>query len=174
MLPFYARRRTTSESTVISSEGLPPFEDYQMTTLLLFAMIGLWPAQETPRDKPKVPKDSIELAITGCLTGNVLAVSDVRRPDTESGPPVRAKSFRLAAKGDVKDDVKREDHHLVEVTGLVRKSALMEPGIKIGRRVTVGGSNPVAGSTGERPAPPEMIPVMDVWSVRLRSSSCSG
>jgi hypothetical protein len=145
-----------------------------MTTLLLLVMVGVSAAQETPRDRPKVPKDSIELAITGCLTGRVLAVSDVRRPDTESGPPVRAKSFRLAAKGDVMDDVKREDHHLVEVTGVVRKTALIEPGVKIGRRVTVGGGNPVAGSSGARPAPPEPIPVMDVWSVRMRSSSCSG
>jgi hypothetical protein len=146
-----------------------------MTTLLLFLMLGAAPQQETPRDRPKVPKDSIELSITGCLTGRVLAVSDVRRPDTESGPPVRAKSFRLAAKGDVMDDVKREDHHLVEVTGVVRKTALIEPGVKIGRRITIGGGNPVAGgSTGARPAPPETIPVMDVWSVRLRSTSCSG
>jgi hypothetical protein len=145
-----------------------------MMTLLLFAMFGLMPAQETPREHPKVPKDSIELAITGCLTGRVLAVSDVRRPDTESGPVIRAKSFRLSAKGDLMDDIKREDHHLVEVTGVVRKTALIEPGVKIGRRITVGGGNPVAGSSGARPAPPEMIPVMDVWSVRLRSTSCSG
>jgi hypothetical protein len=145
-----------------------------MTTLLLFAMIGLGAAQETPRDKPKVPKDSIELSVTGCLTGRVLAISDVRRPDTESGPPVRAKSFRLSAKGDLMDDIKKEDHHLVMVTGVVRKSALIEPGVKIGNRVTVGGGSPVAGSAGSRPAPPDPIPVMDVWSVQSRASSCAG
>src|SRR4051812_29466678 len=144
-----------------------------MTTLLLFVLLGLAPAQETPRER-KVPKDSIELAITGCLTGRVLAVSDVRRPDAESGPLVRAKSFRLAGKRDVMDDVKNEDHHLVEVTGLVRKTALMESGVKIGKRITVGGGNPVAGSSGARPAPPETIPVMDVWSIRMRASSCGG
>lgn len=145
-----------------------------MMTFLLVAMFGLAQAQETPRDHPKVPKDSIELFIVGCLSGRVLSVSDVRRPDTESGPVVRAKSFRLAAKGDVMDDVKKEDHHLVEVNGVVRKTALIEPGVKIGRRITVGGGNPVAGSSGARPAPPEMIPVMDVWSIRLRSTSCAG
>ena len=143
-----------------------------MTTLLFFMLLAIAPAQESPQEHPKVPKDSIELTITGCLAGRVLAVSDVRRPDTESGPPVRAKSFRLAAKGDLMDDVKREDHHLVEVTGVVRKSALVEPGVRIGKRITMGGGNPVAGSAGARPAPPEMIPVMDVWSVRLRSTSC--
>jgi hypothetical protein len=143
-----------------------------MMTLLLFVMLGLPPRQETPQEHPKVPKDSIQLSITGCLTGRVLAVSDVRRTDTESGPPVRAKSFRLSAKGDVMDDVKREDHHLVDVVGLVRKSALVEPGVRIGKRITVGGGNPVAGSSGARPAPPEMIPVMDVWSIRQRATSC--
>jgi hypothetical protein len=160
---------------VVSSDCLPVSKDFTvMTTLMLFAMIGLGVAQETPRDKPKVPKDSIELSVTGCLTGRVLAISDVRRPDTESGPPVRAKSFRLAAKGDLMDDIKEQDHHLVQVTGVVRKSALIEPGVKIGNRVTVGGGSPVAGSAGSRPAPPDPIPVMDVWSVQSRASSCGG
>jgi hypothetical protein len=145
-----------------------------MLMILLFVMFGSTPQQETPADHPKVPKDSVQLNVVGCLTGKVLAVSDVRRSDTESGPVVRAKSFRLSAKGDVGDDLKREDHHLVEVTGVVRKSALIEPGVKIGKRITVGGANPVAGSGGARPDPPEMIPVMDVWSVRMRSTSCSG
>ncbi len=144
-----------------------------MKILLLVTMLGAASWQEAPMERPKVPKDSIELSITGCLSGRVLAVSDVRRPDTESGPVVRAKSFRLAGKRDVMDLVKREDRHLVEVTGVVRKTALIEPGVKIGRRITVGGGNPVAGSTGARPAPPEGIPVMDVWSVRLRSTSCT-
>ena len=142
-----------------------------MLIMLLFVMVGSALQQETPG--PKVPKDSVQLTVIGCLTGKVLAVSDVRRSDTESGPLVRAKNFRLSAKGDVGDDVKRENHHLVEVTGVVRKSALIEPGVKIGNRITVGGGNPVAGSSG-RPAPPEMIPVMDVWSVRMRATSCSG
>lgn len=141
-------------------------------SLLLLVLLGAAEPQETPRDQPKVPKDSVQLTITGCLSGRVLAVSDVRRPDTESGPPVRAKSFRLAGKGEVMDDVKKENHHLVDVTGLVRKSALIEPGIKIGRRVTLGGGSPVAGSGASRPAPPETIPVMDVWSVRFRSAGC--
>jgi hypothetical protein len=144
-----------------------------MMMLLLFVMLASPLQQETPADHPKVPKDSIQLTVTGCLTGRVLAVSDVRRSDTESGPVVRAKSFRLSAKGDVMDDVKNEDNHLVDVTGVVRKSALIEPGVKIGKRITVGGGSPVAGSNGARPAPPEMIPVMDVWSVRMRSKSCS-
>jgi hypothetical protein len=145
-----------------------------MTTLILLFLFGGTTLQETPQERPKVPKDSIELSIVGCLTGRVLAVSDVRQTDTQNGPIVRARTFRLAAKGDLMKDIKREDHHFVEVTGIVRRTALIEPGVRIGKRITVGGGSPTADSGASRPVPPETIPVMDVSSVRLRSTSCSG
>lgn len=144
-----------------------------LTTAFLLAL-GLTAPQETKQEKPRVPKDSIELVITGCLSGRVLAVSDVRQPDVESGPDVRARSFRVAGKKDVMKDVKRENHHLVEVTGIVRRADLSEPGVRIGKGVVISGGRPIAGSPGSRPAPTEFIPVIDVQSVRLRSTSCSG
>ncbi len=142
-----------------------------LSLILALAMTAL---QDNPQDRPRVPKDSIQLVVIGCLKGRVLAVSDVRQEDTQSGPIVRARSFRLAGKKDVMSEVKREDRHLVEVTGLVKKSALMEPGIKVGKGIVIGGGQPVAGSGGARPAPSEYLPVLDVASVRLRSTSCSG
>lgn len=144
-----------------------------MILALLVALSLAAPQQEGQKDKPRVPKDSVELVVTGCLKGRVLAVSSVRSEDTQSGPIVRARSFRLQAKKDILDDVKRQDGHLVDVTGLVRKSALIEPGMKVGKGVTITGGPPVAGS-GSRPAPSEYLPVMDVSSVRQRSSACSG
>lgn len=144
-----------------------------MTTLLLFVLLGAAAPQDTPQDRPRVPKDSIELVMTGCLKGRILAVSDVRQTDVQSGPIVRSRSFRLAGKRDVMDVVKREDRHFVEVTGLVKRSALIEPGVRVGKHIVLGGGSPVAGS-GTRPAPSEFVPVMDVSSVRLRSTSCSG
>ena len=144
-----------------------------MMTLALAVLLSLTAAaQETPQERPKVPKDSIQLVVTGCLKGRVLAVSDVRQEDTQIGPIVRAKSFRLAGKKDVMKDVKDQDGHLVDVTGLVRKSALIEPGVKIGKRVVIGGGQPVAGGSGTRPAAPEAIPVLVVETVRQRASSC--
>jgi hypothetical protein len=145
-----------------------------VTTIVLLFMIGLTRAQETPpQDKPRVPKDSIELILTGCLNGRVLAVSDVRSTDVQRSPDVRARTFRLAGKGDVMKDVKREDHHLVEVTGIVKRSALSEPGVRVGPRITVSGGRPVAGSGGI-PSPGDAVPVFDVASLRLRSTSCGG
>lgn len=144
-----------------------------MTTTALVIALALTAAQDNPQERPRVPKDSMMLVVTGCLKGRVLAVSDVRQEDTQSGPIVRAKSFRLAAKGEVMDDIKTNDRHLVEVTGLVKKTALIEPGMKIGKRITIGGGSPTAGAGG-RPAPSEYLPVMDVSSVRARAVSCSG
>lgn len=141
-----------------------------MMTLALIVALGVTAVQDNPQERPRVPKDSIELVVTGCLKGRVLAVSDVRQEDTQSGPIVRARSFRLAGKKEVMKDVKLEDGHLVDVTGLVRKSALIEPGIKVGKHVVIGGGQPVAGA---RSAPSDSVPVMDVESVRARSSSCS-
>jgi hypothetical protein len=142
-----------------------------MTTAVLMVTLALTgAAQEVPQEI-KVPKDSVLLVVTGCLKGRVLAVSDVRQEDVQTGPIVRAKTFRLAAKKDVMEDIKSNDRQLVEATGLVKKSALMETGYKIGKGITIGGGTPTAG-TGGRPAPSEYLPVMDVTSIRARNVSC--
>ena len=137
---------------------------------LLIALLAS--PQETPQEHPKVPKDSIMLVVTGCLKGRVLAVSDVRQEDTQSGPIVKAKSFRVSGKKDLMKDVKEYDGHLVDVTGIVKKSALLESGVHVGRNVTIGGGPPVAGSGTATPVPTEYIPVIDAESVRSRATSC--
>ena len=141
-----------------------------ITLVLLMALLAS--PQETPQEHPKVPKDSIMLVITGCLKGRVLAVSDVRQEDTQSGPIVKAKSFRVSGKKDLMKDVKEYDGHLVDVTGIVKKSALIEPGVRVGKNVTIGGGPPVAGSGTATPVPTEYIPVIDAESIRSRATSC--
>ena len=145
-----------------------------MTPVLLIALLLTLPPQDPPQEeRPRVPKDSIELVVTGCLKGRLLIVSDLRETDTQSGPIIRAKTFRLAGKGEVMKIVKKEDRHLVDVIGLVKKSALIEPGMKVGKGIVIGGGQPTAGS-GMRPTPnpSEYVPVLDVESVRLRAMSC--
>ncbi len=144
-----------------------------LITALVLAL-GLGAPQEGKQEKPRVPKDSIELVVTGCLSGRVLAISDVRQTDVASGPDIRSRSLRVAGKKDVMKEIKRENHHLVEVTGIVRRSDLSEPGIHIGKGIVIGGGKPMAGTSGARPAPTEFIPVIDVQSLRLRSTSCAG
>src|SRR3954452_12144897 len=140
--------------------------------LLLVSLTIAGPQEKPKQEKPKVPKDSIELVVSGCLKGRVLAVSDVRQTDTHSSPIVKSRSFRVASKKEVMNEVKENDGHLVDVTGIVKKSSLVEPGVKLGRNVTMGGGPPDAGGGGATPVPNEYIPVIDVQPIRMRASSC--
>ena len=143
-----------------------------MKTLVLALVLGTAAYQEAAQERPKVPDDSVELVVSGCLKGRVLAVSDTRETDVQSGPIVRGKSFRLAGKSDLMKEVKKEDGHFVEVTGIVKRSALDSKGIKIGKRVAVGGGSPVAGSQ-TIPDPVADVAVMDISALRHRSTSCA-
>jgi hypothetical protein len=130
------------------------------------------PADSLPQDekqeKPTVPKDSIELTVIGCLKGRVLSTVANRPKDTESGPFVGAHSFRLAGKREVMDEVKKHDGHLVEVVGIVKRSALDDKGVKIGPATI----RPASPSSGRMPSPAENVDVMDATAVRLRSTAC--
>jgi hypothetical protein len=144
-----------------------------MTSLAaLLIVFALGTPQEAPQEKPKVPKDSLELTVIGCLKGRVLKALDERQVDVESSPYVGGRSFHLASKKKVSDELKRQQGRLVEVTGLVKRSALDDKGVKVGR-ATIGGGSPVAG-TRSMPNPADNVIVMDVSAVRMRSSSCTG
>jgi hypothetical protein len=127
-------------------------------------------AFQEPQEKPKVPKDSIELTVIGCLKGRVLKTVERRSTDVESGPHVGERTFRLAGKRDVMDEVKRHNGHLVEVVGVVKRSDLDDRGLKVGP-ATINGGAPTSGRG--IPSPAEDVAVMDATSVRLRSSSCT-
>jgi hypothetical protein len=142
-----------------------------MTRLAWFLALALAGAQDSRQEKPRVPEDSVELTVIGCLKGRVLSTIEERQADVESGPYVGERTFRLAGKRELMDEVKKHDRHLVEVVGIVKRSSLDDKGVKAGR-VTFGGGSPVAGRG--IPSPAENVAVMDASSVRLRSTSCTG
>ena len=127
------------------------------------------PVQDSKQEKPPIPKDSIELTVIGCLKGRVLSTVANRQADTESSPFVGQRSFRLAGKKDVMDEVKKHNGHLVEVVGLIKRSALDDKGVKIGS-ATISPASP----SGRLPSPADNVDVMDATAVRLRSTSCGG
>ena len=141
--------------------------------LALASLLAAAPlAFQQEEGRPKVPKDSLLVTITGCLKGRVLKASDVRQEDTASGPIIRGHSFRIAGKKDVMKLVKEDNGHRVEITGLIRKSALMEPGVKFkGGRVVVGGGT-MASGTSSIPDPSENVLVLDAWTVQSLGGSC--
>jgi len=122
----------------------------------------------------KVPRDSVELAVQGCLKGRVLAVVEPdERHGPVRGPDVTGRSFRLSGKRPVIDEVKKHDGDLVEVVGLVRNVDLAsyQPGMRVGRtRVVIGA--PSTMDPNRPPPPGPGLPVMDASSVRFLSSGC--
>jgi hypothetical protein len=132
------------------------------------------PLAARQEEQPKVSKDSVQVTVTGCLKGRVLSAADVRQTDTQSGPVIRNRAFRVAGKKDVMKDVKANDGQRVEVMGLIKKSALVEPGLKFkGGRVVVGGGTMAGGgSMGQPPDPAENTVVMDVQTVQALGGSC--
>jgi hypothetical protein len=140
--------------------------------IALAFLVAASPLSLQQEERPKVPKDSLLVTVTGCLKGRVLKAADVRQEDTTSGPIVRGHTFRVAGKKDVMKIVKEDDGQRVEVTGLIRKSALMEPGVKFkGGRVVIGGGTMTSGSSN-LPDPSENVLVLDAWSVQALGGSC--
>lgn len=137
--------------------------------LALFAAATLAGAQER-----KIPKDSVELAVQGCLKGRVLAVVQPdERHGPVRGPDVTGRSFRLSGKKPVIDEVKKHDGDLVEVVGLVRTADLAsyQPGMRMGRtRVVIAA--PGTMDPNRPPSPGPGLPVMDASSVRFLSEGC--
>lgn len=141
--------------------------------LLACALAAVPIAAQQEQEKPKpVPKDSIRVDIIGCVKGRVIRAADVRQPDTTSGVEVRAKTFRLEGKKDVMNGVKEVDGQRAEVVGLIKKSALIEPGMKImGGRVRIG-TGSTGGTTSSLPDPAQDVVVLDTESVQALGGSC--
>jgi hypothetical protein len=132
--------------------------------------------QQEPQEGtlPKVPKDSLLATVEGCLKGRVIRAYDVRQPDTTTGITIRNKSFRVEGKKDVIADVKKYDGMHVEIVGLIKKSALIEPGMRFkGGRVVVGGGTNGASGMGGAPDPAANVVIIDAATIRSFGDSCT-
>jgi hypothetical protein len=145
--------------------------------LLLAALQEAPPAAQEPQpQEPKpVPKGSVEILTTGCITGKSFAAMGPREDGLRRGPDVRGRTFRLNGPKDLMKDVKANDGHLVEIDGLVRQNDLAEPlGGRFGNtRVTVGapsnGGSPVSSPMN---GPMTNTVIMDITMIRSLANSC--
>jgi hypothetical protein len=143
-----------------------------MLSLPLLVLLAAVPAQE-PGAKP-VPKDSVQVATRGCFKGRVFTATPNPEGEIARGPDVTGRHFRVAGPHDVMDLVKQHDGHLVEIVGIVRKSALSDQGIGIkmgGTRMVIGAPGGDPGRLGP-PTPGTNVPVMDLTSVGFLSETC--
>ena len=139
----------------------------RFTLLMVLLAASIAGAQE--QERPRVPDDSIELTVIGCLKGRVLTTVAKRPTDVESGPFVGERRFRLAGKKDLMKEVEKHNRHLVEIVGVVKRSALDDKGVESGR---IGLSGGAPGAGRGIPNPADNTPVMDISAVRMRSSAC--
>ena len=144
-----------------------------MITLPLVLMLVATSPQEA--ETKKIPKDSVEVATRGCLKGRVFTATPA--PEGEGvrrGPDVTGHHFRVSAPKDLMKVVKEHNGHLVEVVGLIRKSALSDSGIGM----KVGGTRVVIGAPGTDPDrsmynhPVGNVNVMDLTSIGFLSNDC--
>jgi hypothetical protein len=139
------------------------------TTIALVAVTAsLSPlfAQEKP-----VPKDSLRLSISGCAHGRVFTVG--RDPNHESRGYELEEGMKLRLEGpkDVLNEIKKNEHLMVDIVGIMKQSEAVQPGVGLaGGRVRVTPVMPAGRSTAGSPGP--RVPVVDVESVRLLTSSC--
>jgi hypothetical protein len=120
----------------------------------------------------KVPKDSIELVVTGCLKGRFLTTTHTPKVVDGDELEVRVDRFQVAGKKPILAEVKRHDREEVEIVGLVRKADLREPGIRVpGGRVVI---SPGRGGDRYSPptAPPPRVVLLQVTAVRPLDRSC--
>lgn len=142
--------------------------------LFVFVIAAAPAFAQEQQEKPKVPKDSIMATLTGCIKGHVIRADDVRQADTTSGVNITARTFRISGKKEVMALVKENDGHQVEMMGIIKKSSLMESGMKFkGGRVVVGGGTS-ASPTGGMPSPAENVVVIDATSVTAVGGTCGG
>jgi len=81
--------------------------------------------------------------------------------------------IRLEGNKPVLDQIKRHEGSMVEITGLMKQSDVVQPGIGIaGGRIRITPVMPAGRSAGRDPGPSP--PVLDVESYRLLNASCPG
>lgn len=119
-----------------------------------------------------MPKDSIRLSIAGCARGRVFTVD--RNPEHELGSTTVLEfgsKIRLQGPKKLLDEIKARERSMIEVTGLMRQSETVQPGVGLaGGRVRIAPVMPAG--RGGAPDPGPQPPVLDVESWRLLNASC--
>jgi hypothetical protein len=142
-----------------------------MRCLILASAVVLSCAQVLAQEKP-VPKDSTRLAIPGCAYDRLFIVDispEHEMPRTDMQPGRR---LRLSGPRKLLEEIKARKGDMIELTGLVRKSDLIEEGVGLagGRVRIMPGRSPI-GTSATRDSG-VIQAVIDVESWRLLNATC--
>jgi hypothetical protein len=144
-----------------------------MRVMLSALTVAVLSAGLMANQERKVPKDSIELVVTGCLKGRFLTTT--RTPRIVDGDELEARvdRFQISGKKPILNEVKEHDRGEVEIVGFVRKRDLKEPGIAVpGGRIVIS-----PGRGGDRYGPPptgpaQRVVLLEATSVRALDGAC--
>lgn len=142
-----------------------------MRSLLLAAALVLSGGPAAAQEKP-VPKDSTRVSVPGCAYDRLFIVDvgpEHEMPRTDLKPGRR---LRLSGPKKLLDEIKARKGDMVELTGLVRKADLIEPGVGLagGRVRIMPGRSPVDSTAGRDPGISQTV--IDVESWRLLNAAC--
>lgn len=142
-----------------------------MRSLLLSVAVVLWCGFAAAQEKA-IPKDSTRVAVPGCAYDRLFIVDlspEHEMPRTDLKPGRR---LRLSGPKKLLAEIKARHGDMIELTGLVRKSDLIEQGVGLagGRVRIMPGRSPV-GSTAGRDSGVSQA-VIDVESWRLLNATC--
>jgi hypothetical protein len=143
---------------------------FQGRAMLAALVVTFGMGQLSAQDKPD--KNSVELIVRGCLKGREVTADDISGRDDLANEV--GMIFRLSAKGDLSDEIKRRNGQRVMVTGLVKKTALAKPGLQLGGGRVVIGGGPVAQDPTRNPArnPSRRMVPMDASAIEVVAESC--
>ncbi len=142
-----------------------------MKALLFAAVVALSGGVVLAQEKP-VPKDSTRLTVPGCAYDRLFLVDispEHEMPRTDLKPGRR---LRLSGPKKLLEEIKAHHGDMVELTGLIRKSDLVEQGVGLagGRVRIMPGRSPVGATGGPDSTVTQAI--IDVESWRLLNATC--
>lgn len=109
------------------------------------------------------------MSISGCARGRVFTV--LRSPEHEwKGVLEEGMKLRLEGQKKILDEIKAKEGSMVEITGLMKQSDTVQPGVGLaGGRVRIAPVMPTGrGNYDPGPTPP----VIDLESWRLLNATC--
>jgi len=145
-----------------------------MKLALPVLLVGLGVSLAAQEERP-VPRDSVRVSIPGCSKGTAFVVTESPEPERRSVEIKTGRRFRLTGNKALLDEIRKREGYMLEVTGIIRKNDLADPGgITLGGgRVRIGGGPPVAGAGQDATrAPQSANAILDVEGFRPLGEPC--
>jgi hypothetical protein len=122
----------------------------------------------------EVPRDSERLTLPGCARGRTFVTASTAAHEAARSGVSDGRRFRMTGSRKLLDEIEARKGRMIELTGLVRKAHLGDPGgISVaGGRIRIGGRMPQAGVADPRYDPAYSQAVIDVEAWRPLPDAC--